>query len=131
MHSRIDVQLYRWLLAQTRPDALSVTDVSTDAVHDSAAMAVLAAGRRSVALPFTYSNPYLAWRSRKARADGYLTAIRSSTRPAALCEVSNEAGAGRAAFVALGGGSPAPDFLRIVIRSRPNDVYSVPSDCRD
>lgn len=131
MRSRIDLQLYGWLLARTRPDALFVTDVATDAVHDSAAMAVLAAGRRSVALPFTYSNPYIDWRTRKARADAYLTAIRSGPGPAALCELIDEAGPGHDAFVALEAGSPAPAALPVVIRTRQNSLYSVPSDCRD
>ncbi len=131
MRARIDLQLYGWLLNHTEPAALFVTDVSTDAVHDSAAVAVLAAGRRSVALPFTYSNPYVDWHARKVRDDTYLSAIQSGPDAGALCQLIAEAGPGHPAFVALGAGSPRPDSLPLVFHSTQNDLYSIPSDgCR-
>lgn len=133
MRDRIDLRLYQWLLSNTRPGALFVTDVSTNAVHDSAAMAVLAAGRKSVALPFTYSNPYVDWREREERGESYLAASRSAGNTQALCRLLSEAGAGNPAYVALRSGTALPPGqLQLAFRSNQNDLYAVtPSDgCR-
>jgi hypothetical protein len=126
MQTRIDVALYDWLLAQTQPSAMFVTDISTNAVHDSAAMAVLAAGRKSVALPFTFSNPYIDWQTRKQRGDLYLAAAHSGHDQDALCRLLAEAGNGNAAYVALAPGSDAAaDQLQLVFQSTANSVYAV------
>ncbi len=132
MRNRIDLKLYGWLLSSTRPNALFVTDVSTDAVHDSAAVAVLAAGRKSAALPFTYSNPYIDWRERKERDDLYLAAIRSGADAPALCRLLTEAGPGNAVYVALEPGTAIGSTrLQRVFHSNQNDLYAIPSDsCR-
>ncbi len=132
MGNRVDVDLYEWMLRNTSPRALFVTDISTNAVRDSAAMAVLAAGRRTVALPFTYSSPYLEWRPREMRDMKYLQAATVPEGDAvALCRLNAEAGSDNTAYIAVAaGGSARPGLLQLVFRSRLNDVYRVvPSRC--
>jgi hypothetical protein len=132
MRSRVDLELYDWLLASTRPGALFVTDISTNAVHDSAAMAVLAAGRKSVALPFTYSNPYIDWQTRKQREEAYLAAASSGKDEHTLCRLLTEAGPGNRVYIALAPGTKVPaGHLQPIFRSNQNSVYYVmPSVCR-
>jgi hypothetical protein len=132
MRNRIDVPLYQWLLTHTPPSALFVADVSTDGVHDTASTAVLAAGRKSVALPFTFSNPYVNWETRRDRSEGYLAAALSGKDAASLCRLLAEAGPGNRVYIALGLGTDAPPGqLQPVFRSNQNSVYSVaPSVCR-
>ena len=131
MRARIDLDLYGWLLRSTAPGALFVTDISTNAVHDTAAIAVLAAGRKAVALPFTYSNPYIDWQTRKQREEAYLSAAISGRDPQLLCRLLAEAGGGNRAYIALAPGSQVPPGqLQPVFRSKKNDVYSVtPAVC--
>ena len=132
MRSRVDLELYQWVLTSTQPNALFVTDISTNAVHDSAAIAVLAAARRSVALPFTYSNPYIDWQTRKQREEAYLAAALSGKDSGTLCHLLAEAGDGKRVYVALATGTDAPSGqVQPVFRSKQNNVYSVmPSVCR-
>jgi hypothetical protein len=132
MRTRVDLDLYQWLLTSTRPDALFVTDISTNAVHDSAAIAVLAAGRKSVALPFTYSNPYIDWQTRKQRDEAYLAAAVSGKDNGTLCRLLAEAGRSNRVYVALASGTDAPPSqLQRVFRSNHNSVYAIiPSVCR-
>jgi hypothetical protein len=101
MRNRFDVQLYQWSLSHTPPSTLFVADVSTNGVHDTASAAVLAAGRRTVALPFTYSSPYVNWEARRDRAESYLAAARSGTGKQTLCRALSEAGPGNALYIAL------------------------------
>jgi hypothetical protein len=142
MRGRIDLDLYQWMLKSTRPGALFVTDISTNAMHDSAAIAVLAAGRKSVALPFTYSNPYIDWQTRKERGDSYLAAAHAGGDQETLCRLLTEAGRGNPVYIALEAGAleagaleagarPAPPGqLQLAFRSKQNDLYSVtPSVC--
>lgn len=133
MRNRVDIELYQWLLKNTGPDALFVTDISTNAVHDTAAVAVLAAGRRSVALPFTYSNPYVDWQTRKQRQEAYLAAALSEKDQRTLCPLLSEAGRSNRVYIALASGTNAPPGqLQPVFRSNQNSVYSVtPSVCSD
>ena len=126
MRNRVDLDMYQWLLANTRPDALFVTDISTDAVHDTAAMAVLAGGRKSVALPFTFSNPYVDWQVRERREEAYLAAASTQNDKAALCRLRAEAGDGNIAYVALAAATQTRiEGLQPVFRSRQNTVYAV------
>jgi hypothetical protein len=141
MRNRLDVSLYQWLLANTLPSALFITDISTNAVHDTAAIAVLAAGRKSVALPFTFSNPYVEWETRKQREEAYLAAARSGADKSTLCKALTEAGHGNALYIALAKASdvaaaagsatnPPADQLRLAFSSAQNNLYQVlPSVC--
>ena len=63
----IDLAAYRWILTNTPPDTLFVTAVPTDLASpfDPAAFAVLAAGRKLVALHTLFSNPYVPWAPRE------------------------------------------------------------------
>ncbi|MFL6604092.1 MAG: hypothetical protein ACJ8R9_22570 [Steroidobacteraceae bacterium] len=132
MRNRVDLELYQWMLRSTPPDTLFVTDISTNGVHDSAALAVLAAGRKSVALPFTYSNPYIDWQTRKQHEEAYLAAALSGKDSGTLCHLLGEAGNGSRVYIALAAGTDAPaGQLQPVFRSTENHVYSVmPSVCR-
>jgi len=132
MRNRFDVPLYQWLLTNTPPSALFVVDVSTNGVHDTASTAVLAAGRKSVALPFIFSNPYVNWEPRRDRSEGYLAAARSGTDKQTLCRALSEAGPGNSLYIALA--APARhaenDQLQPVYRTPQNTLYSVlPSVC--
>ncbi len=75
----IDLAAYRWVLANTPPDALFVTAIPTDLASpfDPAAFAVLAAGRKLVALHALFSNPYGPWAPREA--------LRAAARADAAC----------------------------------------------
>jgi hypothetical protein len=132
MRNRFDVPLYQWLLTHTPPSALFVADVSTDGTHDTASTAVLAAGRKSVALPFIFSNPYVNWETRRDRSEAYLAAARSGKDDGTLCRLLAEASPGNRVYIALASGTDTPaSHLQPVFRSNQNSVYSVmPSVCR-
>jgi hypothetical protein len=93
---------------------------------------VLAAGRKSVALPFTYSNPYIDWQTRKQREEAYLAAALSGKDAHTLCRLLTEAGPGNRVYIALAPGTNVPaGHLQPVFRSNQNSVYYVlPSVCR-
>ena len=63
----IDLVAYHWILANTSPDAVFDTAVPTDLASpfDPGAFAVLAAGRKLVALHTLFSNPYVPWAPRE------------------------------------------------------------------
>src|ERR1700722_15388351 len=54
---------YSWVTRHTGPEDLFVTELQHASLNP-ASLAVMAAGRRSVALPETYSNPYVEWQAR-------------------------------------------------------------------
>ncbi len=64
----MDVAAYRWIRDKTPPDAVFVTFEATqaDAPFDAGAFAVVAAGRRLVALHALFSNPYADWSAHEA-----------------------------------------------------------------
>ena len=82
----LDRAAYEWILANTRPDDLFVTELPPNpADMGPGAATVSAAGRRLVAPPEMHSNPYVAWQPRNARR---LEALR---RGADLCPLVREA----------------------------------------
>ncbi|HTZ79242.1 MAG TPA: hypothetical protein VMC10_15100 [Stellaceae bacterium] len=88
-----DGEAYRWILANTAPGDLFVTDVVKD-WEEPQAFAVMAAARRMVATPELHSNPYVTWTDRDARRRRYIAAALAPT-PAtshALCDFAGEAG---------------------------------------
>ncbi len=131
MRNRFDVELYRWVLTHTPPNALFVADVSTNGVHDTASSAILAAGRKSVALPFTFSNPYEDWETRRDRSDTYLAAARSGSDNRTLCRALTESGPGNSFYIALTPGDRySAEALQPVFHTAQNTLYSVrPSVC--
>jgi hypothetical protein len=88
-----DRDAYAWILAETRPADLFVTELKTD-WGDPAAFSVYAAGRRLVAAPKLHSNPYVAWEPRDARRQLYLAAADEGDA-AALCGLAREAASAR------------------------------------
>ncbi len=64
----MDVAAYRWIREQTPPGALFVTfdDTGANAPFDAGAFAVMAAGRRLMALHALFSNPYADWSAHEA-----------------------------------------------------------------
>jgi hypothetical protein len=101
MRNRFDVELYQWLLTHTPPSALFVADVSTNGVHDTASSAILAAGRKNVALPFIFSNPYVNWESRRDRSENYNAAARTATDKQTLCHALCYASPGNPMYFGL------------------------------
>jgi hypothetical protein len=86
----IDLDAYRWILANTRPDDTFATPLASD-WGDPAAFAAYAAGRRLVALPLLHSNPYVLWEPREARRQQILEAATGYAPPKPLCEYHNGA----------------------------------------
>jgi hypothetical protein len=100
--SYFDVDLYRWLSANTQPHDLFVTDLPTD-YFDPAAQSVFSAGRRLVAANHINSNPYLDWVERNRRRLAYYRAAigASDGSPDDLCRLAAEAGPDDSAYVIL------------------------------
>jgi hypothetical protein len=100
--SSFDWNAYVWVAHHTAPKDLFVTELP-DRSLNPASLAVMAAGRSSVALPETYSNPYVDWESRNRRSLQYLAAARGPAENAnpKLCELIGEAGDGAKAYVIL------------------------------
>jgi hypothetical protein len=93
---------YSWVTRHTGPQDLFVTELP-DRSLNPASLAVMAAGRRSVALPETYSNPYVEWQSRNRLNMEYLAAAQASAgrASAALCNLLGETTKGANAYVIL------------------------------
>jgi len=100
--SSFDWNAYVWVAHHTAPKDLFVTELPDKSLNP-ASLAVMAAGRSSVALPETYSNPYVDWESRNRRSLQYLAAARgpAENANAKLCELIGEAGDGAKAYVIL------------------------------
>ena len=64
-----DLAAYRFILAETPPDALFVTPLggAPDDPFDPGGFAVMAAGRKLVATHVLFSNPYVDWSEREKR----------------------------------------------------------------
>jgi hypothetical protein len=94
----------------------------TETLHESlnaASVAVMAAGRSSVALPATYSNPYVDWESRNRRSLQYLSVVRdvSGAATPAICTLLGEVGFGGHAYVIL----PNVGSINTIYRVVPDD----------
>ena len=95
---------YSWVARHTGPQDLFVTELP-DTSLNPASLAVMAAGRRSVALPETYSNPYVEWQSRNRLNLEYLAAAQAPAGQAsALCNLLGETTKGANAYVILPNG---------------------------
>jgi hypothetical protein len=98
-----DLATYRWILSNTRPTDLFVTQIRTPPVKEPATYTVMAGGRRLVATPELHSNPYVDWRERDARRQRYLSAA-IDTRAGQhqdLCALRAEARSGNEAWFVL------------------------------
>jgi hypothetical protein len=84
----IDLDAYRWILANTRPNDTFATPLAF-AWADPAAFAVYAAGRKLVAAPLLHSNPYVLWEPREARRRQILEAAAGGVPATPLCRNDN------------------------------------------
>ncbi len=128
-----DWSVYQWLTVHTGPRDLFVTELPDQSLNP-ASLAVMAAGRRSVALPETYSNPYVEWGSRNRRNLDYLAAARAPAAQAqpALCDLLASTGSGGNAYVILRNDEAvASAALRRESVGETNTIYRVTVDaCR-
>jgi len=89
-----DAQAYRWVLANTVPRDIFVTELESELQrewHTPAALTVMAAGRQMVAAPVLYSNPFVDWMARDARRRLYLNAAsRDGNGDVRLCDFQNQ-----------------------------------------
>ncbi|MCK8788030.1 hypothetical protein M0638_27105 [Roseomonas sp. NAR14] len=126
-----DLEAYRWILANTAPVDLFVTGLADPADPGSATVdpgtaVVMAAGRRLVAAPAVFSNPYVDWEARQARRLAYLESLDGTGDPARLCELAAEAGGGAAAYLLLPAGHAAgTDRVTPVLRTAGTILYRV------
>lgn len=81
----MDLDAYRWILANVRPNDTFATPITAD-WEDPAAFAAYAAGRNLVALPSLFSNPYVLREPREALREHILEAATGDAPPAPLCE---------------------------------------------
>jgi hypothetical protein len=80
-----DLAAYRWILSNTTPDDIFVTDLRSDDVNPTA-FSVMAAGRQLATVPKTFSNPYVDWNKKNDLRLSYLDAVSDPGRPGtALC----------------------------------------------
>jgi hypothetical protein len=122
----LDYELYRWVLAQTRPDDLFVTDLPNE-YRDPAALAVFMAGRHLVAAPAVQSNPYLDWEERNRRRLSYYRAARgdADASPLTFCRLLAEAAPGAAYIVLPNTDPPAPVLGSPLFRSPENTIFKL------
>lgn len=100
-----DLAAYRWILANSHPTDLFITDLAAPEKDDPAAISVIAAGRRLVAAPILHSNPYVDWRERDARRRRLLAALTEGATTATPrgdpCDLAGVDGAGAAIWLLL------------------------------
>lgn len=120
----LDFGAYNWIVAHTRPSDLFVTRLRVD----NAVFSVMAGGRRLVAAPEVFSNPYVAWVSRDVRRFRFITAISGENADSsrALCDLLAETGDGNAALFLL----PNEDVvgnsaLKLIWRGDDHSLYRV------
>ena len=75
-----DLAAYRWILSNTTPDDIFVTDLRSDDVNPTA-FSVMAAGRQLATVPKTFSNPYVDWNKKNVLRLSYLDAASNPDRP--------------------------------------------------
>ena len=119
----LDIASYHWIIVHTRPRDLFVTRLRTE----DAVFAVLSAGRRLVAAPLLFSNPYVDWVSREERRVRFIAAIsgQNADPQGALCDLLTETD-GNTPFFLL----PSEDLvnthaLALVWHGPYNSVYRV------
>lgn len=84
----MDLAAYRWLLAETRPEALFVTEM-LEPWRAPAAFSVIAAGRKLISSPEWFSHPYVDWATREELRLRYLAALTGTAEAEAIpCDVA-------------------------------------------
>jgi hypothetical protein len=86
----IDLEAYRWIVTNTAPSDVFVTEIGSK-WHAPAAFSAIAAGRQVVAVPALFSNPFVDWRTRDARRRTFLdAAAQEGGGDRALCALKDE-----------------------------------------
>ncbi len=123
----LDLDAYGWIIRQTGPEDLFVTELPpNEADMGPAAATVMAAGRRLVAPPALHANPYVAWEARNARRLRFLAAV--SGRGGALCAFQAEAGDGAALLMLPSDRAVDPAAAVPVHRSAFNTIYRLAAE---
>jgi hypothetical protein len=81
-----DSQAYRWVLANTNPSDVFLTDLVTPTWENTAAFTIIAAARQLVATPKNVSSPFVDWEKRDTRRRFYLEAGSPETDDGRLCD---------------------------------------------
>lgn len=86
----MDVGVYRWVLRNTRPDALFAVQIEGDwrDWRSPAAFSVMAAGRGLVAAPEFFSHPYVDWRARETLRQSLIGAVTRAEAEPVPCETA-------------------------------------------
>jgi hypothetical protein len=126
-----ELDAYDWILRNTRPDDLFVTqEAATDKLWDDRAFAVMAAGRRLVVVPVQFSNPYVDWSERDRRRKSYLSALSESD--GGFCDLVAEAGKGAKAWFLVTNETPAKaKNANAILRTKTSSLYQVQPDCKE
>jgi hypothetical protein len=122
---------YVWLAQHTTSEDRFVTELSDEYLNPGS-LAVLSAGRLSVALPATCSNPYVEWVLRYRRSEGYLAAARSAAEQPdpVLCELRDDARSASAYIILPNGTLVNSGSLHREHEGRIDTVYRVlPAAC--
>jgi hypothetical protein len=84
----MDLEAYRWILANTVPKDLFITDLTSDDFPNVAAFSVMAAGRQLATVPKNFSNSFVDWNKKNNLRLRYLKAASDPDEPGtALCDL--------------------------------------------
>jgi hypothetical protein len=121
-----DLEAYRWILANTVPNDLFITDLTSDD-DNAAAFSVMAAGRQLATVPKTFSNPYVDWNKKNRLGLRYLKAASNPDRDdMALCDL----GRGHAWLLLSNNTKVIQARAEPAFRTRYNTIYRITgSDC--
>jgi hypothetical protein len=119
----IDLEAYRWILANTVPNDLFVTDLRPV----TAAFSVMAAGRQLATAPILFSNPFVDWNKKNDLRLRYLEAASDPDQPGtALCDL----GRGHGWLLLPNDFKVIPARVEPAFRTRYNTIYRITgSDC--
>jgi hypothetical protein len=124
-----DRSAYHWILKNSGPRDLFVTEEAANEQEADRAFTVMATGRRLVSIPISFSNPYVDWNERDARRRRYLSALTDSVR--GICDLVAEAGEGASAWFLVANGTAVNSVLvDAVLRTDFNTLYRVRPDCK-
>ena len=121
----MDLEAYRWILANTVPKDLFITDLTSDDFPNVAAFSVMAAGRQLATVPKNFSNSFVDWNKKNNLRLRYLKAASDPDEPGtALCDLGH-------------GWLLLPNDLKVIqaraepaFRTRYNTVYRITaSEC--
>jgi hypothetical protein len=123
-----DLSAFHWILNNTRPADLFVTQDAENDEKADGAFTVMATGRRVVSVPNYFSNPYVDWVARDAKRKQYLSALTGSGQE--ICALVAEAGSDAAAWFLVANDTAVNSaMVDAVFRTELNTVYRVRANC--